>query len=235
MTYELYYWPGIQGRGEFVRLVLEDAGADYVDVCRAPHGMKRMNELLHGDGAPFVPFAPPFLRAGELWVGQTAEICAFLGEHLGLAPADERGRLAARTIALTIADLVAETHDTHHPIAVDRYYDEQRDAAKLRAAAFRDKRVPKFFAFLERNLERNDGVLAGGDHGYADLAAFQVVEGLSYAFPRTIARVRPRAPRLFALRDRVAARPRLAAYLASDRRLPFNEDGIFRHYPELDG
>ncbi|MBK9032981.1 MAG: glutathione S-transferase [Myxococcales bacterium] len=236
MTYELYYWPSIQGRGEFVRLVLEDAGVAYVDVARTPGGVARMQALMRGEGTgPLVPLAPPFLRAGELWVSQTAAITAFLGERLGLAPGDEQGRLTARAVALTIADLVAEAHDSHHPLSVAQYYEDQRDAARQRAAAFRAARIPKYLGYLEQLLERNPrGVLVGDDVSYADLAGFQVVEGLSYAFPRALARVRADLPSLFALRDRVAARPRLARYLASERRLPFNEHGIFRRYPELD-
>jgi glutathione S-transferase len=235
-TYELFYWPGIQGRGEFVRLVLEDAGADYVDVCRAPGGVGRMQSILAGkEDSTFVPFAPPVLRAAPLWLSQTAVITSYLGELLGLAPRDHRGRLAARAVALTIADLVAEIHDTHHPIAVDKYYDEQKPAANERAAAFRARRLPKFLGFLERNVERNpSGVLVGDSISYVDLAAFQVIEGLAYAFPHALDKVRAATPGVFALRDRVAQRPRLAAYLASPRRLPFNEHGIFRRYPELD-
>ncbi|HVV84963.1 MAG TPA: glutathione S-transferase [Kofleriaceae bacterium] len=237
MIYELFYWPGIQGRGEFVRLVLEDASADYVDVARHPGGVKRMQAIMKGDGgAPLVPLAPPFLRAGELWVAQTAAITAFLGERLGLAPADEQGRLTARTVAMTIADLVAEAHDTHHPVAPEKYHEEQKDEAKRRSESFRTARMPKFLGYLERVLERNGGdVLVGREVSYVDLAAFQVVEGLGYAFPRALAHLRDDLPRLLALRDRIAARPRVAAYLASERRLPFNTQGIFRHYPELDG
>lgn len=229
--YELYYWPGIQGRGEFVRLVLEDAGADYVDVARQPGGDKRMMQVLKGELAPHV-FAPPALRAGDIVLAQTANITRFLGERHGLAPADEPGRLAAATVALTIADLVDEVHDTHHPISVAEVYEKQKPAAAERAKAFRDKRLPRFVGYLERNLAANGDWLAGGSCSYADLAAFQIVEGLRYAFPHAFGRVS--CPKLLALRDRVAARPRIAAYLASDRRLPFNEHGIFRRYPELD-
>ena len=223
--YELYYWPGIQGRGEFVRLVLEDAGVAYVDVARGPGGMQRMKDVLTGHA-----LAPPVLRAGDIVIAQTANITRFVGERHGLAPADEPARLAAATIALTIADLVDEVHDTHHPISVAETYEKQKPAAGERAQAFRDKRLPKFVGYLERNLAGD--WLAGGACSYADLAAFQIVEGLRYAFPRAFAKVS--CPKLVALRDRVAARPRIAAYLASDRRLPFNEHGIFRRYPELD-
>ena len=235
MRYELYYWPGIQGRGEIPRLVLEDAGADYVDVAREPGGMSRMQSVLAGDEPALLPFAPPFLRAGRVWLAQSALIASFLGERLGLAPSGEPAQLAARTIMLTIADFVDEIHDTHHPLAVDKYFAEQKPAARQRATSFRTARMPKFLAYLEDNLERGGaGVLVGRKITYADLGAFQIVEGLSYAFPRAFARQRRKVPGLLALRDRVARRPRLAAYLASERRLPFNEDGIFRHYAELD-
>jgi glutathione S-transferase len=235
MQYELYYWPEIQGRGEFVRLVLEDAGCDYVDVARVPGREDELEAVLAGERDGVVPFAPPVLYAGSIVVAQTAAITSFLGERHGLAPASDAGRLAALTIALTIADLVAETHDTHHPIAVDQRYESQKPAARDRAAAFRRARIPKFLGYLERNLERNGGVLVGSTISYVDLAAFQVVEGLSYAFPRAMARVRDSIPKLLALRDRVAQRPRLLHYLTSPRRIPFNDQGIFRHYGELDG
>ncbi|HEU0036273.1 MAG TPA: glutathione S-transferase [Kofleriaceae bacterium] len=236
MRYELYYWPGIQGRGEIPRLILEDTGADYVDVAREPGGMARLKRVLAGDEPGLLPFAPPFLRAGDTWLAQSALIASYLGEELGLAPRGTNARLVARTIMLTIADLVDEVHDTHHPVAVDQYYDDQRDAAALRAKSFRTARLPKFLRYLERNIERSGaGVLVGDDITYVDLAAFQMVEGLTYAFPRAFGHHKREAKQLLALHDRVAERPRIAAYLASDRRLPFNEQGIFRHYPELDG
>jgi glutathione S-transferase len=235
MRYELYYWPEIQGRGEFVRLVLEDADCDYVDVAREPGGDEQLEAALSGKRDGVLPFAPPVLYAGSIVVAQTAAITSFLGERHGLAPTDPAGRLAALTIALTIADLVAEAHDTHHPIAVDKRYEMQKAAALERAAVFRRARIPKFLGYLERNLERNGEVLVGSAVSYVDLAAFQIVEGLSYAFPRAMAKVSSKIPKLLGLRDRVAQRPRLLRYLTSPRRLPFNQQGIFRHYEELDG
>ncbi len=234
MTYELYYWPGLQGRGEFVRLVLEDLGEEYIDVGREPGGMKKlMRGLDHGlDGV--LPFAPPYLRAGKMVLAQAANITRFLGEKHGLAPKAEAGRLAASMIAMTIADLVAEAHDTHHPTAVDQAYEEQKAAAKKRADAFRKQRIPKFTGWLEHTLEQNGRTLVGSAITYADLAAFQVVCGLEYAFPNAMKKQAKKLPKLLALRDHVAARPKIAAYLASPRRVPFNETGIFRHYPELD-
>src|SRR5262245_48115004 len=225
MNYELYYWPEIQGRGEFVRLVLEDAGASYVDVAREPGGYQRIEAVLSGERDGVLPFAPPVLYAGPIVVAQTVAITSFLGERHGLAPVAERDRFAALTIALTIADLVDETHDTHHPIDGSKRYELQKPAAKERAAAFRRTRIAKFLGYLERNLERNGDVLVGSSISYVDLAAFQVVEGLSYAFPRAMAKASARTPRLLALRDRIAQRPRLLRYLTSPRRLPFNEQG----------
>jgi len=227
--YELYYWSGIQGRGEFARLVLEDVGQPYVDIGREK-GDDAVANALDGVLAPYA-FAPPVLRAGDLVIAQTALITRWLGEHHGLAPHDERGRLAAATIALTIADLVAETHDTHHPITVEEAYEKQKGSARERARAFRENRIPKFLGYLERILETSGNYLVG-TVSYADLAAFQVVEGLTYAFPHTMAK--QKIPKLRALRDRIAQRPRITAYLTSDRRLTFNESGIFRHYPELE-
>jgi glutathione S-transferase len=239
MPIDLYYWPTIQGRGEFVRLLLEEAGADYVDVARRKGGMTAMTSFLDGKGpGAALPFAPPFVVVDAVVVSQTANILAFLAPRLGLVPDDEASRAEASQIQLTIADFVAEVHDTHHPIAGSLYYEDQKDEAKRRAKSFVEDRMPKYLGWLERVLARNDRSagrwLVGGDLTYVDLSAFQVVEGLRYAFPNATARLEPKLARLIALRDRVADRPRVAAYLASERRLPFNQQGIFRRYPELD-
>jgi len=241
MRYELYYWPTIQGRGEFVRLALEEAGAPYVDVARGSKregaGMPAMLRLIDGKAVERPPFAPPFLRAGKLIIGQTANILLFLGDRLGLAPRTEAGRLWAYQLQLTISDLVTEVHDTHHPIAGSLYYEDQRVEARRRAADFLTTRAPKFLGYFERVLERNpagDAHLVGARVSYPDLSLFQVVAGLRYAFPRAMTRLEMAVPRVVGLHDRVAERPRIAAYLASPRRLPFSEEGIFRHYDELD-
>jgi len=235
MRYELYYWPGIQGRGEFVRLALEDAGADYVDVARRPRGMAAMSRFIESRSVKLPPFAPPFLRAGKLVIAQTANILFFLGPRLGLAPKQDAGRLWAHQLQLTIADWVGEVHDSHHPVAGSLYYEEQKREAKRRAANFRAERLPKFLSYFEQVLERNGSrVLVGNAVSYVDLSLFQMIEGLRYAFPKTMARLEPQYPRLIALHDRIMARPRIAGYLSSPRRLPFNQQDIFRHYPELE-
>ncbi len=241
MQYELYYWPTIQGRGEFVRLALEEAGASYVDAARGSKreraGVPAMLELLEGRTVERPPFAPPFLRAGTLLIGQTANILLFLGGRHALAPRTDAGRLWAHQLQLTIADLVAEIHDTHHPIAGSLYYEDQRAEARRRSADFLTRRAPKFLGYFERVLERNpagDAYLVGATVSYPDLSLFQVVAGLRYAFPRAMARLKRKVPRTIALHDRVARRPRIAAYLASSRRLAFSEEDIFRHYEELD-
>jgi glutathione S-transferase len=237
MRYELYYWPSIQGRGEFVRLALEEAGADYVDMARRKGGMDAMFRLLEGDRVARPSYAPPFLKAGRLVIGQTANILLYLGSRHRLAPADEAGRLWAHQLQLTIADLVDEAHDTHHPIASSLYYEDQRPEAKRRAADFLAERAPKYLGYFERVLERNpkgEKHLVGARLTYPDLSLFHIVAGLRYAFPRAMQRLERRHKRVVALHDRVAARPRIAQYLASDRRIAFNEQGIFRHYPELD-
>jgi glutathione S-transferase len=237
MPYELYYWDGIQGRGEFVRLALEEAGAEYVDVAREAGGEGAMQRLLSSDKVVHPPFAPPFLKAGELIIGQTANILLYLGAHHGLAPDDEAGRLWAHQLQLTIADLVDEVHDTHHPIASSLYYEDQRQEARARTSDFLKSRAPKYLGYFERLLEGNkagNGHLVGAQLTYPDLSLFQILAGLRYAFPRAMARLEPKYPRVVAMHDRVAARPRIAAYLASDRRIAFNEHGVFRHYPELD-
>jgi glutathione S-transferase len=232
--YELYYWTGIQGRGEFVRLALEDAGADYVDVARN-RGDAVMGPFLAGDSSEdALPYAPPFLRAGHLLIAQTAAILAYLGQHLRLVPEGEARRIYANQLQLTIADLVAEIHDSHHPVAASLYYEDQRQEALRRAADLRETRLPKYLGYFEQVLARADGRHALGEHSYVDLSLFQLMAGLGYAFPRAMQRLRKDVPRLCALADEIAQRPRIGAYLASPRRLAFNENGIFRHYPELD-
>ena len=238
MAYELYYWPGIQGRGEFIRLALEEAGAAYRDVGREPGGMEKMMALLDSESIPRPSFAPPFLKHGRRLIGQSANILFYLGPRHGLAPKGEADRLWTHQIQLTIADLVVEAHDIHHPLGGDFYYEDQKPESLRRAAMFRKSRLPKFLGWFEAILERNPkagGWLVGSRPTYADLSLFQAVEGLRYALPQTMKRAERKAPKVVALHDAVAARPRIAAYLASDRRQAFNEHGIFRHYPELDG
>jgi glutathione S-transferase len=236
---ELYYWPGIQGRGEFVRLALEDAGAAYVDVARErKNGLMAMMRFLEGQMPGALPFAPPFVKVGDVVISQTANCLAFLAPRLGLVPDDAALRAEASQIQLTLADFVGEIHDTHHPIAGSLYYEDQKAAAKRRAQHFVKERMPKYLGWLEKVLERNrksgGHSLVGSACTYVDLSAFQVVEGLRYAFPNATARLESKLPHLIALHDRVAARPRIAAYLKSKRRQAFNQMGIFRHYPELD-
>ncbi|MCG6873549.1 MAG: glutathione S-transferase [Betaproteobacteria bacterium] len=241
MRYEFYYWPSIQGRGEFVRLALEAGGADYIDIARMPgksRGMTGLMRYLEGKGVKRPPFAPPYLKAGKLVIGQSANILLYLGPRLGLAPRGEADRLWVHQLQLTIGDFVDEAHDVHHPIGANLYYEEQKREAKRRAEVFIRLRIPKFLGYFERVLERNrssGGFMAGGRMTYGDLSMFQVIAGLRYAFPRTMSRRGHRYPKLMALHDRVAGRSRVAAYLRSERRIPFNEHGLFRHYPELDG
>ncbi len=238
-SYELYYWPSIQGRGEFVRLALEEAAASYVDVARQPEaeggGVAAMLKVMASETETLTPFAPPFLRSGALLIAQTANILAYLGPRHLLVPDDDARRIAAHQLQLTIADFVSEVHDTHHPISSGLYYEDQKPEAVRRTTAFVNERLPKFMTYFERVLVRAGGEhMLGRDLSYVDLSMFQVIDGLEYAFPRATALYAPRLPMLSALRARVAARPRIAAYLASSRRLAPNEHDLFRRYPELD-
>jgi glutathione S-transferase len=238
MRYELYYWPTIQGRGEFVRLALEEAGADYVDVARRKggRGVAAMKKLLASKRLARPPYAPPFLKAGKLVIAQTANILFYLGPRIGLAPRDEAGALWLHQLQLTIADLVTHIHDTHHPVSGWLYFEQQKAAAVLRTRDFWRYRVPKFLGYFERVLAQSGGpYVLGRRLSYVDLSLFQIVEGLRYAFPKRMKRFERKVPRLIALHDRVAKRPRTAAYLASERRIPFSQWGIYRYFKELDG
>jgi glutathione S-transferase len=235
MPYELYYWDGLQGRGEFIRLALEQAGADYKDVGRTKQGMKAMLRLLGSTTEPHIPFAPPFLKDGDLIVPQVANILLYLGPKIGPAPRNAGLRAVANGLQMTIADAVAEVHDTHHPISASQYYEDQKPAAKQRARAFTTERLPKYLGYFERVLQQNP---AGAKHAiggrltYVDLSLFQLIAGLRYAFPKTMAGLR--YPLLTALHDSVQELPNIARYMDSKRRIPFNEDGIFRYYAELE-
>jgi glutathione S-transferase len=237
--YELYYWPSAQGRGEFVRLALEYAHAPYVDVARRRgRGVDAMMDLMNDPPPGQAPFAPPILRVGDVLIAQTANILLFLGPRLGLAPEDEAGRLWAHQLQLTVSDFLVEVHDTHHPISGGLYYEEQREAAARRAADFRTARLPKFLDYFEGVLAANPAGarhMVGGRRSYVDLSMFQIIAGLRYAFPRAMARQKTRIPGLSRLHARIARCAQLSGYLKSRRRIAFNEEGIFRHYPELDG
>jgi glutathione S-transferase len=243
LPYELYYWPGIQGRGEFIRLVLEQAGVDYVDVVRRPEseggGIPALQRILEPTADRPHPFAPPVLVHGQLVLPQTTMICRYLAERHGLAAESTEDRLLAEHLQLTLADLALEVHDTHHPLGVTLYYEDQKPEAARRASVFREARLPKFLGYFERVLENNTRAagrhLIGTGLTYVDLGMFQLLEGLDYSFPQALGSHLPRIPRLAELRARVRELPRIATYLASERRIPFNEHGLFRWYPELDG
>jgi glutathione S-transferase len=239
MIYQLYYWPGIQGRGEFIRLALEEGGAHYVDMAAAPGagGVPAILRMLEARGVARPPFAVPVLRAGRQLIAQTPNILLYLGGRLALAPRDERGRLWTHQLTLTILDLYVEVFDTHHPLGDGYAYEEQKGPARRRTRYFLRVRLPKFLGYFERVLELNRAHrpwMVGARLTYADLSMAQVIAGLTYAFPKATARALRKRPRLASLHAAVFERPRIARYVASGRRLPFNNEDLFRHYPELD-
>lgn len=239
MRFELYYWPGIPGRGEFVRLALEEGEADYLDVGQSPElGAEEVASRLSDPEVAQPPFAPPYLKADGVVISHVANILQFLGPRLGLAPEDEGQRYWLHGLQLTMTDFVAEIHDVHHPIGVGFYYEDQREEALRRSEQFRQERLPKFLTYFEQVLARNPdghGWLVGDSLTYADLSLFHILSGLRYAFPQAMQRLEPDLPLLGGLVSRVVERPNIKAYLQSERRQEFNEQGLFRHYPELDG
>jgi len=239
-TYQLYYWPTLQGRGEFVRVFFEDAGIDYVDVARQPPaeggGIPNLLAVMNDGVGGVVPYAPPFVLVEGQLLWQTANILSFVARREGLIDDDPLVQAKAHQLQLTVTDLVSEAHDTHHPVSTGMVYEDQKDEARRATRAFVDERMPKFFRHFELNLEGNEAGpgLVGDQVTYVDLSLWQTLEGLQAAFPTATRKLLPAYPQLEALHGLVAKRPRLADYLASDRRLDFNEDGIFRPYPELD-
>ena len=241
MSYEFYYWPHIQGRGEVVRLALEEARASYVDVAREQKTEdERRNVIidkLQDKSLKWPPFAPPFLIDGEIIIAQAANILHYLGPKISLVPEASSGCIFAHQIQLTITDFLMEVHDTHHPISNALYYEDQIEESKRRSEGFIKNRIPKHLAYYENILQNNpthSGWLIGSDLTYPDLSVFQIVAGLRYAFPNALSRIEPNYPNVMALHDAVINRPKISNYLASDRRIPFNTNGVFRYYPELD-
>jgi glutathione S-transferase len=235
MRYQLYYWPSIQGRGEFVRLALEDAGAKYTDVCRGKGGIGAMMRMMEGKGVSTTPYAPPFLKAGKLVIAQTANILLFLGPRHGLSPKPEAGRLWVHQLQLTVMDFVKEIHDTHHPIGSGLYYEDQKPEAKRYTGHHLKDRVPKYLGYFERVIAKSSGpFVLGKKLSYADLSLFQVVAGLRFAFPQSMPAIEKKVPRVVTVHDKIIVRPNIERYLNSGRRIAFNQSGIFRHYPELE-
>jgi glutathione S-transferase len=233
MAYKLWYWPSIQGRGEFVRLALEGAEIAYEDCARGVGEDGLMADL--NDRTGRTPFAPPYLELDGLVIAQVANILMYLGERHDLAPSAMADRLWLNQLQLTIADLVAEVHNVHHPVAMMDYYDDQKPEAARAAKQFREERLRKYLGHFENAAQANPGDwLIDHKWSYADTSLFQLVEGLRYMFPKRMKTLEPEYPNLIRLHDQVAELPGIKAYLKSDRRLAFNTDGIFRGYPELD-
>ncbi|KAJ1536472.1 hypothetical protein HK405_015213 [Cladochytrium tenue] len=257
-TVRLFYWPSIQGRGEFVRLALEAAGVPYVDVARdaGDRGpgllLSTMQAVAAASPASATPrpFAPPFIEAipaaagavGETgplrYVSHVAVVLQHLATRLPGRLCPEQMMEQALQLQLTITDLVKEVHDCHHPVASALYFHDQRDEAIMHTREFLKTRPQKFLAYFEA-LAPAPGASAGpfvfgSSISYVDTSVFQVVEGLRYMFPKAAPKLLQATPRVLGLCEAVRAHPGVAAYLLSSRRIPFNEDGIFRHYAELD-
>src|SRR5664279_2881704 len=216
MRYQLFYWPEVQGRGEFVRLALEDAGAAYDDVARTSGGMSKMLAMMDGARDKHPPFAPPFLKAGRLVIAQVANILFYLGPRLKLSPSDEASRLWLHQLQLTVTDFVKEVHDTHHPIATGLYYEDQKPQAKQYAESFLKSRAPKYLGYFETVLAKSGGpYVLGRKFSYVDLSLFQLIEGLRYAFPKAMKAIERKVPGVVGVHDRVAKRPGIKKYLAS--------------------
>ncbi len=241
MTYTLYYWPIIPGRGEFIRLALEAAGQPYEDVARRGDepDFAAVSELLDRTDLPRPPFAPPMLATPDGLIAQTPAILLYLGRQHDLAPQDPAAEIWTHQLQLTLADWVVEIHDTHHPLGPTLYYEDQLAESRRRAHLFRQERLPRFMAYFETVLAQaaDDAApfLVRPSPTYADLSLFQIVAGLRYAFPEAMGRLAGDHPRLTRLAEAVRALPAIASYLESPRRMAFNNDGIFRNYPELDG
>lgn len=192
-SYTLLYHPDIPGRGEYIRLAFEASGVPYSDPANeSKEGVGQVYtccspDSLGEDGNP-PPFAPPMLRvsgAGKngksLLINQTPNILFYLGKELGLAGEEEADKWHVNELALTALDFSNETHDTHHPIAVMKVYEDQKEEALKKSTQFRENRIPKYFGYFERVLKGNEAgggrYLVGGKLTYADTTLWQVLDG----------------------------------------------------------
>jgi glutathione S-transferase len=233
MTYQLWYWPSIPGRGEFVRLPLEAAGVPYRDMARELGADALIEDMKQRQGHK--PFAPPYIVEGDLVIGQVAHILTVLSDRHGFGAGELSRDLQLIQLQLDISDIVQEVHSVHHPLAIGKYYHEQKEAALVRAQEFRSERMVKYLKHFEQALSLEDGpFVLGARWSHVDTSLFQLCAGLAYAFPRRFAALQSRYRRVQGACEAVANLPGVAAYRASDRCISFNEDGIFRHYPELD-
>ncbi|MCJ1456587.1 hypothetical protein MMC28_006949 [Mycoblastus sanguinarius] len=244
--YELLYWPSHPGRGEHIRLCFEEAGIPYKDTTNESKekGMSALLSLISpeatGTAANPPPFAPPMLRHGDLLLAQAPNILLYIGPRLGLVPDHENALYHVNQLALTALDgLSNEVHDTHHPVGVNLYYEEQKAEALKKSEDFRERRLPKFLGYFERVLagEASNGGewLYGGQLTYADLVLWQCLDGVRFAFPNCFERARKSGEytKVFGLMEQVEKRENIKSYLKSERRQPYN-NGIYRYYPELD-
>ena len=233
MSYQLWYWPSIPGRGEFVRLFMEAGELEYTDMAREQSADALVEDMHAREGIQ--PFAPPYLVDEDVTIGQTALILLYLSDKEGLGSGDLATDLKLMQLQMDIADLVEEVHSTHHPVASSQYYADQMDAAYDKAEDFRANRIPKYLIHFDNALAASGGPFVLGEQwSHVDTSLFQVMEGLDYAFPRYMAEMQGSWPHLEALQAAVPEIEGVAAYLASENRMEFNEDGIFRHYEELD-
>ena len=214
-----------------------------------------------GEGGNPPSLAPPILRHGDLLINQLPNILLYLGPQLGLAPywdEDPNGIYYINELALTASDgLSNEAHDTHHPIAAGAYYEDQKEEAKKKAKDYIKNRLPKFVGYFERVLKseasKGGEWLYGGKLTYADLVLFHTVDGVSFAFPKALEKMKKSGEYdgVFNLIERIRSRDNIKKYLESDRRQKYSK-GIYRkssliyivswercltlpgHYPELD-
>jgi glutathione S-transferase len=231
VTLQLWYWPDIPGRGEFIRLALEAAEVDYADMAREKGAKAMLDDMASRSG--IAPLAPPYIVDGDLCIGQTAHILAVLADRHGFGAGDLPTDLQLIQLQLDVSDMVSEVHAVHHPISGALYYRDQMDAAYEAAQHFRGTRIPRYLDHFERALAEQGGPFVLGEQWtHVDTSLFQLLEGLDYMFPNRMAELD--YPRLALCREAVMEIEGIDAYLGSERRLAFSEDGLFRHYPELD-
>lgn len=247
VPYELIYWPGIPGRGEHIRLALEEAGATYTDSAHQKDGINSVLSQIDaknlGDASNPPPLAPPILKHGDLLISQTSNILMYLAPRLGLVPSaeeDEDAIYKINALALTALDgLSNEPHDCHHPVATSLYYEDQKTESKRKSQDYIANRLPKFLGYFERVLQgeasKGGKWLYGGNFTYADLVLYQCLDGVKFAFPNATKRIEKEGKfgKVFELHRAVQERPKIKEYLASERRQKYSQ-GIYRHYPELD-
>ena len=204
MAYRLFYWEK-RGRGEQIRLLLNELGQEYEDVY-VPMNEEFMKLKRQGPGTLYFG-SVPMLEDGDFKLAQGPVIMNYLGRKHGLMPADLQP--AAKTEAMVVG--AEDMRMAYFRLLGDGREEKQ---AKFVGGAWNDRWLSAWSGLIE--LNGDTGYLVGSTLTQADLAVWDAldaiitwIDGATFA---SFARVQK-------FYESIKARPAIASYLASDRRI----------------